>query len=58
MDEDLDELWEPSELKVSIHTAPIWHQTKATDPPGTTTRAIDFGPSGLSGIGPSIHEKF
>lgn len=34
-----------------IFTAPI-HWTKATDFPEAATHAIDFGPGGLSGIGP------
>ncbi|KAF8632253.1 hypothetical protein AX15_002000 [Amanita polypyramis BW_CC] len=34
-----------------IFTLPI-HWTKATDFPDTVTHAIDFGPGGLSGIGP------
>lgn len=34
-----------------IFTLPI-HWTKATDFPEIATHAIDFGPGGLSGIGP------
>jgi fatty acid synthase subunit beta len=34
-----------------IFTSPI-HWPKATDFPETATHAIDFGPGGLSGIGP------
>lgn len=34
-----------------IFTAPI-HWTKAIDFPETATHAVDFGPGGLSGIGP------
>ena len=34
-----------------IFTMPI-HWAKATDFPKTATHAVDFGPGGLSGIGP------
>ncbi|KAA1467738.1 fatty acid synthase [Dentipellis sp. KUC8613] len=34
-----------------VFTSPI-HWTKATDFPETATHAIDFGPGGISGIGP------
>lgn len=34
-----------------IFTLPI-HWSKATDFPETATHAVDFGPGGLSGIGP------
>lgn len=34
-----------------IFTSPI-HWTKATNFPETATHALDFGPGGLSGIGP------
>ena len=34
-----------------IFTSPI-HWSKATNFPETATHAIDFGPGGLSGIGP------
>ncbi|EKM78079.1 hypothetical protein AGABI1DRAFT_61049 [Agaricus bisporus var. burnettii JB137-S8] len=81
MDEDLEELWEPSDLKIpvyntetgedmrnmtgsitrslcdQIYTAPI-HWTKATDFPETATHAIDFGPGGLSGVGPLSARNF
>lgn len=40
-----------------IFTAPI-HWTKATDFPETATHAIDFGPGGLSGIGPLTARNF
>ena len=40
-----------------IFTSPI-HWTKATDFPETTTHAIDFGPGGLSGIGPLTAKNF
>ncbi|KAK0240789.1 hypothetical protein EDD85DRAFT_933959 [Armillaria nabsnona] len=63
--EDLagEELWTVENVKVlvsitrrialcdQIFTAPI-HWTKAVDFPETATQAIDFGPSGISGIGP------
>jgi len=38
-------------LCVQIFTSPI-HWTKATNFSETATHAIDFGPGGLSGIGP------
>ena len=40
-----------------IFTSPI-HWTKATDFSETTTHAIDFGPGGLSGIGPLTAKNF
>ncbi len=40
-----------------IFTSPI-HWTKATNFPETTTHAIDFGPGGLSGIGPLTAKNF
>ncbi len=40
-----------------IFSLPI-HWTKATDFPETTTHAIDFGPGGLSGIGPMTARNF
>ncbi|KAF8969171.1 fatty acid synthase [Flammula alnicola] len=40
-----------------IFTSPI-HWTKATDFPETATHAIDFGPGGLSGIGPLTARNF
>ena len=40
-----------------IFTSPI-HWTKATDFPETATHAIDFGPGGLSGIGPLTAKNF
>jgi fatty acid synthase subunit alpha len=40
-----------------IYTAPI-HWAKATDFPETATHAIDFGPGGLSGIGPLSARNF
>lgn len=40
-----------------IYTAPI-HWTKATDFPETATHAIDFGPGGLSGVGPLSARNF
>ncbi|TFK75163.1 fatty acid synthase [Pluteus cervinus] len=38
-------------LSDQIFTSPI-HWTKATDFPESATHAVDFGPGGLSGIGP------
>ena len=40
-----------------IFTSPI-HWTKATNFPETATHAIDFGPGGLSGIGPLTARNF
>jgi len=40
-----------------IFTSPI-HWSKATDFPETATHAIDFGPGGLSGIGPLTGKNF
>lgn len=40
-----------------IFTAPI-HWIKATDFPESATHAIDFGPGGLSGIGPLTARNF
>ena len=40
-----------------IFSLPI-HWTKATDFPETATHAIDFGPGGLSGIGPMTARNF
>ncbi|KAF8963371.1 hypothetical protein BDZ97DRAFT_2075857 [Flammula alnicola] len=40
-----------------IFTSPI-HWTKAADFPETATHAIDFGPGGLSGIGPLTARNF
>ena len=40
-----------------IFTSPI-HWTKATNFPETATHAIDFGPGGLSGIGPLTAKNF
>ena len=40
-----------------IFTSPI-HWTKATDFPETATHAVDFGPGGLSGIGPLTAKNF
>ncbi|KAG6910835.1 hypothetical protein DXG01_007150 [Tephrocybe rancida] len=40
-----------------IFTSPI-HWSKATDFPETATHAIDFGPGGLSGIGPLTARNF
>jgi len=40
-----------------IFTSPI-HWTKATDFPETATHTIDFGPGGLSGIGPLTAKNF
>lgn len=40
-----------------IFTAPI-HWTKAIDFPESATHAVDFGPGGLSGIGPLTARNF
>ena len=40
-----------------IFTCPL-HWAKATDFPETATHAIDFGPGGLSGIGPLTARNF
>jgi len=40
-----------------IFTSPI-HWTKATDFPEAATHAVDFGPGGLSGIGPLTAKNF
>src|SRR6266545_595024 len=40
-----------------IFTSPI-HWTKATNFPESATHAIDFGPGGLSGIGPLTAKNF
>ncbi|KAF8907276.1 fatty acid synthase [Gymnopilus junonius] len=40
-----------------IFTSPI-HWTKATNFPETATHAVDFGPGGLSGIGPLTARNF
>ncbi|KAF4614083.1 hypothetical protein D9613_007929 [Agrocybe pediades] len=40
-----------------IFTSPI-HWTKATDFPESATHAVDFGPGGLSGIGPLTAKNF
>ncbi|KAF8199703.1 fatty acid synthase [Pholiota molesta] len=40
-----------------IFTSPI-HWTKATEFPETATHAIDFGPGGMSGIGPLTAKNF
>ena len=40
-----------------IFTSPI-HWTKATNFPETATHAVDFGPGGLSSIGPLTAKNF
>jgi len=44
-------------LSEQIFTKAI-HWTKATDFPETATHAVDFGPGGLSGIGPLTARNF